>query len=399
MLQLEPVIQIGDDEVKHSQKASFVTTDVNMRKPNSDEEKQKNFEETESSCTLKNNQKLSFIDKSHQPMILDLEDEKQYVHDSVGDSIKHGTEPFPLSFSATLAVKENDKDLSNFKSSKDVEQSTKSRDRLLADESCGGAGISDIEFDSEMDCVLLDIPKSSFMEKSSFFVKDSKLSKDRAFIEKEQSEFQSIDDVPGKTSNMPNVLSNVADQCSTAIKNNRISPERSYMSVGTIQRTEDQLLKQNVPIKSRTVTRDHMSKRPREMSFEAGSGIRNKSTTIKTPRFRPQPSIDLDLDDDVIITKTVYKGKETVYRDDHTSQSSKYSDKTMADGREVSTPLSKLTKSKDSLETLAQNNLLRVNTGFSSTTQKAANVKSSEDRKAEKDDKECPICLLKFPKG
>ena len=346
---------------------------------------QKKPEGIENSCTIKEKQTFSYQSNTHQRLKLDSEDEKHCREKAMNRNIADGKKWLSLSSSV---MKENGGSSEASTSASSGEQSKNNRKRFLTEDSFKDIGIKSIEGDYEIDCLILDAPGDGYSKESCFPNKHRRTAKQSTCIEEKRNEFSSVDNTPCKNNVTSKVCSNFPGQCNSSRDNYENIKGKSSSSFETIAKASNKHMQQNILTKNNTAARDAVPIRSRQFSTETGNGMQSNVMNIKTPRLKAQTASDVDHsddDDDVIITKTVYEGREIVCGENRTLQNR----------INIGTQLNQ----QGYLSSVQKTTTSRVNAGLCDSRETISSVKNTGSKQVKNKNGECPMCLLKFPPG
>ena len=288
-----------------------------------------------------------------------------------------------------LSLRENEKTL---------EKTENRRQMVKANDIHEDAGISDVDFDSEMSIMLLDIPENGLVDESCLNNKHKgTVGENFAYKEKEAA-IKVLESVPSKINVKSKLFSSFSNEYDTAEKDIRVAEKRSKNSVGVIDKTVNKKMGKSNPIMGNNAKKCNMPKVSRKKAIS--NGKRNNPTTLKIPHPTVPCSYDFGRDkdcddDDVIITKEIYKRQGTIYGENRTSKHRK-----VADSMNVNRKLNALEGSHSILN--GAENFSRVKEKkpqFSNTVKSASYVKKTNDKCLPLDNGDCPMCLMKFPQG
>ena len=270
------------------------------------------------------------------------------------------------------------------------------------------AGISDVDFDSEMSNMLLDIPENGLVDESCLNNKHKGTVRENFAYKEKEAAIEVLESVPSKINVKSKLFSSFSNEYDTAEKYIRDTEKRSKNSVRVIGKTMNKKIGKSSPIMVNSTKKCYMPKVSRKKAIS--NEKQNNPTSLKIPHPTvpclkiPHPTVpcsydfgrDKDCDDDdVIITKEIYKRQETIYGENRTSKHRK-----VADSMNVNRKLNALEGSHSILNGAEKFSKVKEKIPqFSNTVKSASYVKKTNDKCLPLDNGDCPMCLMKFPQG
>ena len=387
LLQLEPVINLGHDPSESESRSE------SKNRAGENENQHKEFFE-------RNNHQLS---KTH------FKSKQQGMKNINSESIARKGRFKLASSLATPEMDKNNKGSLTLVGAKDTEGNHSATGReLLLEGSCQTCEL-DVDFDSDIDCLLLDMPESSFIEEINLAKRHERIDGEVTNAMKQRKE---VINIANRNSTVNLKQLSKVDQFSNKGKIDIGYERRGDVVLDEENASTGEIFKANTPVNINTASNKTLKtaktfcktvKTPEVFSNPCDSMQgESKTLNIQTPRFYPQPFIDSgrtkDVDDDIIITKTVYKGKEIISGMDCSSNNMRYVKRTTIDSKNES-PLTNGANVAEQFGKDKRNNAKRMETGLSDMIKSASNRYYDNSKRPKLETGECPLCSMRFPPG
>ena len=383
LLELGPVISIENYEsegIGRSFSNDACTADLKL-----DNAKKRKLAVPRAPSIEKENQEHLFQIKNHSPMTLDRNDRTQYRLKNV----KRKEEFESYSSFCGFSLRENEQSLEKLENKMQIVRANGNHE--------DAGGIDDIKFDSEMNNMVLDFPENGLVEKSCLNNKCRRTIKETFANKEKEAAMEVLGCVPSRINVKSKLLSCSSTECSTAEKDTRNAGKKNKRSVGITDKTMSKKIGQNSPIMGTNTKKCNVPNVSREMAITNGKQNNRSNLEVTNPKVPCSCDFgrDNDCDDDVIITKEIYKGKEIICREDRTSQH-----RIVADSRNVDQKLNALEGSHNILIGAEKFSKAKEKIPqYSNTVKSASYLKKSSDKYIQLDNGDCPMCLMKFPQG